>query len=212
MFRIKICGVTCVEDAGFAAASGADAVGVNFYKGSRRYVPPGAAASIVRAARDGGATPVAVFVNERPEVIAAICRDLGIDVVQLSGNEPADEAARLPFRRIKAVRLAEGVDVMAAFGDYPCDALVLDAGGPGEFGGTGRRLDWAKIPGCGIRKAWMLAGGLTPENVRAAIRAARPGGVDVASGVEDRAGHKDAEKVKLFIRYAAEGLDSERLS
>lgn len=211
MFRIKICGVTCVDDARLASASGADAVGVNFYRGSRRYVPPGAAASIVRAVRDGGATPVGVFVNERPEVVAAICRDLGIGVVQLSGNEPPDEAARLPFRRIKAVRLAEGIDVMAAFGDYPCDALLLDAGGPGDFGGTGRTLDWAEIPGSGIRKAWMLAGGLTPENVRAAIRLARPGGVDVASGVEDRPGHKDATKVKLFIKYATEGFDSERL-
>lgn len=211
MFRIKICGVTSVEDAGVAAASGADAVGVNFYKGSRRYVPPGAAASIVRAVRNGGATPVGVFVNERPEAVAAICRDLGIGVVQLSGNEPPDEAARLPFRRIKAVRCAEGVAVLAAFGDYPCDAFLLDAGGPGDFGGTGRALDWAKIAGSGIRKPWMLAGGLTPENVRAAIRLAHPGGVDVASGVEDRPGHKDAAMVKLFIRYALEGLDSERL-
>jgi len=210
MFRIKICGVTSAEDAGFAAASGADAVGVNFYKGSRRYVPPGAAASIVRAVRDGGATPVGVFVNERPEVVEAICRDLEIGGVQLSGNEPPDEAARLPFRRIKAVRLAEGLDV-AGLGSYPCDAFLLDAGGPGEFGGTGRTLDWADIPGSGIRKAWMLAGGLTPENVREAIRVARPGGVDVASGVEDRPGHKDAAKVKLFIKYALEGFDSERL-
>ena len=110
MFRVKICGVTSVEDAGLAAASGADAVGVNFYRGSRRYVPPGAAALIVRAVREGGATPVGVFVDERPEVIEAICRDLGIGVVQLSGNEPPDEAARLPFRRIKAVRVATGFD------------------------------------------------------------------------------------------------------
>jgi len=210
MFRVKICGVTSVEDAGLAAASGADAVGVNFYTGSRRYVPPGAAASIVRAVRDGGATPVGVFVNERPEVVEAICRDLGIGVVQLCGNEPPDEAARLPFRRIKAIRVAPGFDA-GAFGDYPCDAFLLDAGGPGEFGGTGRALDWATIRGSGIRKAWMLAGGLTPENVREAIRLARPGGVDVASGVEGRPGHKDPEKVRRFIKNAMEGFDIEGL-
>ncbi len=208
MFRIKICGVTSVGDAGFAAASGADAVGVNFFEGSLRYVPPGSAVPIVRAVRDGGATPVGVFVNERPEAVEAICRDLGIGVVQLSGNEPPDEAARLPFRRIKAIRVATGFEA-AAFGDYPCDAFLLDAGGPGEFGGTGRTLNWAEIRGSGIRKAWMLAGGLTPENVRAAIRLARPGGVDVASGVEDRPGHKEAEKVRSFIKNAMEGFDIE---
>jgi len=210
MFRIKICGVTSVEDARFAAASGADAVGVNFFERSCRYVSPGAAASIVRAVRDGGATPVGVFVNERPEVVEAICRDLGIGVVQLSGNEPPDQSARIPFRRIKAIQVAAGFDP-AALGGYPCDAFLLDAGVPGEFGGTGRTLDWAGIGESGIRKPWMLAGGLTPENVGTAIRLARPGGVDVASGVEDRPGHKDADKVKRFIKNAMEGFNIEGL-
>lgn len=209
MFRIKICGVTRVEDAGLAAASGADAVGVNFYKGSRRYVPPDAAAPIVRAVREAGATAVGVFVDERPDAIEAICRYLGIEVVQLSGDEPPDEAARLPFRRIKAIRVGAGFD--AALGAYPCDAFLIDAGGPGEFGGTGRSVDWAGLREYSIRKAWMLAGGLTPENVRTAIRLARPGGVDVASGVEDRPGHKDAEKVRCFIKNAMEGFEIEGL-
>ncbi len=210
MFRIKICGVTSVEDASLAAGSGADAVGVNFFGGSRRYVPPGSAAPIVRAVREGGATPVAVFVNERPEVMESICRELGIGVVQLSGNEPPDEAARLPFRRIKAIRVAGGFDAETVR-DYPCDAFLLDAGGAGEFGGTGRTLDWAAIRGAAVPRAWMLAGGLTPENVRTAIRLARPGGVDVASGVEDRPGHKEMAKVKLFIKNAKEGFDLEGL-
>ncbi len=211
MFRIKICGVTSVGDAGLAARSGADAVGVNFYARSRRYVPPGSAAPIVRAAREGGATPVGVFVNERPEVVEAICRDLGIEIVQLSGNEPPEEAARLPFRRIKAVRVAGGLDA-AALARYPCEAFLLDAGGgPDEFGGTGRTLDWARIPRASVPKAWMLAGGLTPETVGTAIRLACPGGVDVASGVEDRPGEKNAAKVKLFIKNAKEGFDVERL-
>lgn len=210
MFRIKICGVTSVGDAALAAGSGADAVGVNFYPGSRRYVPAGSAAAIVRAVRDGGATPVGVFVNERPEVVLAVCRDLGIGVVQLSGDEPPEDAARLPFRRIKAIRIAAGIEagVLAA---YPCEAFLLDAGEAGEFGGTGRALDWAAIPAAAVPKAWMLAGGLTPGNVATAIRLARPGGVDVASGVEDRPGHKDAEKVRLFIKNAREGFDIERL-
>ena len=210
MFRIKICGVTSAWDAAFAAAAGADAVGVNFYRGSRRYVAPGGAGPIVLAARDGGATAVGVFVNESPEAVEAICRELGIGVVQLSGDEPAEEAARLPFRLIKAIRVAIGFDA-ALLGGYPCEAFLLDAGGPGEYGGTGRTLDWAEIARLGMRGAWMLAGGLNPGNVRTAIERARPWGVDVASGVEDRVGHKDPEKVKLFIKNAMEGLGIERI-
>ncbi len=208
MFRIKICGVTRVRDAALAAAAGADAVGVNFYEGSRRYVPPGRAAAIVRAAAEGGATVVGVFVNARPEAVEAICRDLEIGVVQLSGDEPPDEAARLPFRRIKAVRITAGFDA-AALAGYPCDAFLVDAGGPAEFGGTGRTLNWAAIRAAGLRKPWMLAGGLTPETVRTAIRVARPDGVDVATGVEDRPGRKDAAKVKDFINNARKGFDIE---
>lgn len=208
MFRIKICGVTRVEDAALAAAAGADAVGVNFYEGSRRYVPPARAAAIVRAIAAGGATAVGVFVNARPEAVEAVCREAGIGVVQLSGDEPAEDAARLPFRRLKAVRLGPGFDGRALDG-YPCEAFLVDAGGPAEYGGTGRTLDWGAVPGSAFRKPWMLAGGLTPENVGEAIRLARPGGVDVASGVEQRPGRKDAAKVMLFIKNAKKGFESE---
>ncbi len=208
MFRIKICGVTTVEDAAFAAGAGADAVGVNFFEGSRRYVPPGRAAAIVRAVLAGGATPVGVFVNARPETVAAVCREAGIGVVQLSGDEPPEDAARLPFRRIKAVRVGPGFDVAAVAG-YPCEAFLVDAGAPGEFGGTGRTVDWGAVRGAAFGTPWMLAGGLTPENVATAIRRARPGGVDVATGVEERPGRKDAAKVKLFIKNAKKGFESE---
>ncbi len=208
MFRIKICGVTRVADAALAAASGADAVGVNFYEGSRRYVLPGRAAAIVRAIAAGGATAVGVFVNARPEAIEAICREAGIGVVQLSGDEPPEDAARLRFRRIKAVRIGPGFDARALNG-YPCEAFLVDAAAPGEFGGTGRTLDWAALRGAAFPKPWMLAGGLTPENVGAAIRLAHPGGVDVAGGVEDRPGRKDAAKLKLFIHNAKEGFEIE---
>ncbi len=208
MFRIKICGVTTVEDAALAAGAGAAAVGVNFFERSPRYVPPGRAAAIVRAVVAGGATAVGVFVNARPETVAAVCREAGIGVVQLSGDEPPEDAARLPFPRIKAVRVGPGFDA-AALGSYPCEAFLVDAGAPGEFGGTGRTLDWGSIRGAAFRKPWMLAGGLTPENVATAIRLARPGGVDVATGVEERLGRKDAAKVKLFINNARKGFESE---
>lgn len=203
MFRIKICGVTSAEDAAMAASLGADAVGINFYKGSRRCVAASEAAPIVAALR-GKAVPVAVFVNELPEVMAEICRELGIEVVQLSGREPPAVARRLPFRRIKAVHVRDGSEI-GAHETYPCEAFLLDADVPGEYGGTGKTLDWGATARPG--KPWILAGGLTADNVANAIRLARPDGVDVAGGVEVRPGKKDPAKVKSFIKRAKEAFD-----
>jgi len=188
-----------------AASFGADAIGINFYKGSRRYVPTSEAAPIVAAVR-GKAIPVGVFVNELPEVIAEACRRLRIEVVQLSGHEPPAVAQRLPFQRIKAVHVRDGSE-LASYGSYPCEAFLLDAAVPGEFGGTGKVFDWGTIEGLQPGKPWILAGGLTAGNVAAAIRASRPDAVDVASGVETIPGKKDPSKVKLFIKNAKEGFD-----
>lgn len=204
-FRVKICGVTSAEDAAMAASLGADAVGINFYRGSRRYVPVSEAAPIVAAVR-GKAVPVAVFVNELPETIADICRELRIEVVQLSGREPPAVARRLPFRRIKAVHVRDGSEI-AAYRNYPCEELLLDADVPGEYGGTGKTLDWSRIAIIDLGKPWLLAGGLTAENVAEAIRLARPAGVDVAGGVESLPGKKDPGKVKCFIQNAKEAFD-----
>ncbi len=207
MFRIKICGITSAEDAAMAVSLGADAIGINFYKGSRRYVPASEAAPIVAALR-GKAVPVGVFVNELPEVITEVCRTLFIDVVQLSGHEPPAVAQRLSFQRIKAVHARDGSE-LAAFRDYPCDAFLLDADVKGEFGGTGVALDWGKIGNPKPGKPWILAGGLTAENVANAIRLTRPDGVDVAGGVETTPGRKDPLKVKRFIDNAKKELDIE---
>ena len=218
MFRIKVCGVTSPEDAALAVEAGADAVGINFFTESARYVDPQVAAPIVEAVGKS-ATVVGVFVNESPERIVEICGDLGIRVVQLSGREPADSAARMPYPVIKAVHGEGGVS-LEAFRDYPCNAFLLDAAVPGRYGGTGRALDWkvlgrtvggplvrfgaAGSTGSGL--PWLLAGGLTPENVAEAIRTARPFGVDVASGVEASPGRKDAGKMKSFVDNAKEGF------
>ncbi|NJD61315.1 MAG: phosphoribosylanthranilate isomerase [Deltaproteobacteria bacterium] len=208
MFRIKICGITSAADAAMAVACGADAVGINFYRGSRRHVAASEAAPIVAAVR-GKAVPVAVFVNELPEAIAEVCRTLGIDVVQLSGHEPPAVARQLTFRRIKAVHARDGSE-LAAYRDYPCEAILLDAAVEGEYGGTGKTLDWANIERIRPGKPLILAGGLTAENVTAAILAVRPDGVDVASGVESAPGKKDPEKVKAFIKNAMKGFDIAR--
>jgi phosphoribosylanthranilate isomerase len=208
MFRIKICGITTAKDAEMAVSLGAEAVGINFYRGSRRFVTPADAISIVAAIR-GKAVPVAVFVDETPEVIGEICRKLRIDTVQLSGNEPPVIAKRIGLRRIKAIHLREGLEV-GAFENYPCEAFLVDAGVPGEFGGTGKTLDWGRIGGTKLGKPWFLAGGLTPGNVLTAIHLARPYGVDVASGVEAQPGKKDPVKLKQFIINSMKGLCIEK--
>lgn len=218
MFRIKVCGVTSAEDASLAVEAGADAVGINFFRGSTRYVPPLSAAPIVEAVR-GRAAAVAVFVNETPERIAEICGELGIGVVQLSGHEPADSAARIRLPVIKAVHMVGGSGI-ETFRNYPCRSFLLDAAISGKYGGTGTSLDWGDlgrtIGGPHVRfgndglsspgRPWMLAGGLTPGNVTEAIMTARPFGVDVASGVEAAPGKKDRGKMKDFVDNAKEGF------
>jgi len=192
MFRIKICGVTRPEDAAHAVACGAEAIGINFFPGSPRFVTEIAAREIVAAVSDR-AEIVGVFVNEAPETIVALCGRVGIRRVQLHGDEPPEDASRIPLWRMKAVHADRSADLPALIA-YPCDAFLFDAGGKGAYGGTGR--NWRggarkRFPGVagerspeGARKPWLLAGGLTPENVERAILAARPFGVDVASGVE----------------------------
>lgn len=209
MFRVKVCGVTSPEDAVFAVSSGADAVGVNFFRGSRRRVDEGAAREIVRAVGDR-AEVVAVFVDEPAGAVASLCARLGISRVQLHGNEPPEEAARLPLWRLRAVHAGGEVD-LHALRAYPCEAFLLDAGAGGEFGGTGRELPWGTLRErfgdlLGGGKPWVLAGGLTPENVERAIAEARPDAVDVASGVETAPGRKDPEKVAAFVERARRGF------
>jgi len=215
MFRVKVCGVTSPGDAAHAVACGADAVGINFYRGSRRFVDEGVAREIARAVGDRAAV-VGVFVNAPPEAIVELCGRLGISRVQLHGDEPAEVAGRIPLWRMKAVHAGGRVD-LAGLPAYPCEAFLVDAGVPGEYGGTGRELHWKSLrdrfgellafPGAPVRgRAWALAGGLTPENVERAIAAARPLAVDVASGVESAPGRKDPEKVALFVERAKRGL------
>ena len=202
--RIKICGITNARDALLAVSLGADAIGINFYKGSSRHVPVSEAAPIVAAVR-GRATPVGVFVNELPEKIEEICKLLHIEVVQLSGHEPPAVASRLKFQRIKAIHIRDGTE-MNLHRNYPCDIFLLDASVPGEFGGTGKALDWARIASMKPGKPWLLAGGLNPGNVAEAISITHPDGVDVASGVEASPGKKDPNMLKSFIKNAKDAF------
>jgi len=215
MFRIKICGVTRPGDAAHAAACGAEAIGINFFTGSPRFVSTVLAREIVEAVA-GRAEVVGVFVNASPGTINALCGRLGIRRVQLHGDEPPGDASRIPLWRMRVVHADRAPDLPALLA-YPCEAFLFDAGGKGAYGGTGRELAWGELaerfpgvadPRCpgGARKPWLLAGGLTPENVERAILAARPFGVDVASGVESSPGRKDPGKVKMFIERANAGF------
>ncbi len=215
MFRIKICGVTTPSDALHAVACGADAIGINCYVGSPRFVPEESARKIVGAV-GGRAEVVAVFVNETPEAIEALCARLGIGTVQLHGDEPEGVAARLKVRRIKAIHASNTPDP-ERFASYPCEAFLLDSGGRSEYGGTGRELPWGELPerfgrllaapgSRGSGKTWILAGGLTPGNVGRAIAMVFPSAVDVASGVESSPGRKDPAKVASFIENAKAGF------
>ncbi|MHB8784383.1 MAG: phosphoribosylanthranilate isomerase, partial [Desulfobacteria bacterium] len=127
MFRIKICGVTRPEEAAHAVACGAEAIGINFFPGSPRFVTEDTALEIVGAVADR-AEVVGVFVNESPEAIAALCGRLGIRRVQLHGDEPPGEASRIPLWRMKAVHADRTPDLPALLA-YPCEAFLFDAGG-----------------------------------------------------------------------------------
>jgi phosphoribosylanthranilate isomerase len=219
MFRIKICGIRNVNDAQVAARAGADAIGLNFFKKSRRFVEPPIAREIA-AALPEGVIKVGVFVNHGPAEIAAIVNQVQLDCVQLHGDEPPKILAEIPtgVRIIRAYRCgAQGLSELARYltecklhGRVP-DAVLIDADAGGEFGGTGHIADWSRITNerdtlAGI--PLILAGGLTPDNVAAAIAAVRPDGVDVASGVENEAALKDQELVSRFVDAARRAFAS----
>ncbi len=196
---IKICGVTTAKDAAMAAEMGADAIGVNFWPGSKRYVDPADAAPIL-AAIPAGILKVGVFVNASAEEIGRQSERLGLDRVQLHGDEPvADYAGLDRARLIRAVRVRDAASFAAASVWNP--ALWLYDAFVDGYGGAGVPAPWALIAER-ARRPFLLAGGLTPDNVAAGILATHPDGVDVASGVERAPGVKDPAKVAAFIAAA----------
>ncbi|HTB58880.1 MAG TPA: phosphoribosylanthranilate isomerase [Polyangia bacterium] len=196
---IKICGVTTAKDAEMAAELGADAIGVNFWPGSKRYVDPAEAGPIL-AAIPAGVLKVGVFVDEPEEDLGFRMEELGLDRVQLHGDERPGDYLHLDSKRlIRAVRVRDAASFAAAAGWKP-SLWLYDAFVEG-FGGGGVPAPWPLIAQQ-ARRPFLLAGGLTPENVAAGIQATRPDGVDVASGVERSPGVKDPAKMAAFIAAA----------
>jgi phosphoribosylanthranilate isomerase len=197
---VKICGVRREEDALAAAEAGADAIGINFARESPRYLAPGAARQVAEAVR-GRLSVVGVFVNATSEEIRRVDAQVGLDRIQLHGEEPPSLLAEFAPRAYKAFRIARRED-LSALAVYGGPFYLLDAHTPLARGGTGVVGDWSLAREAARFGKIVVAGGLTPETVAAAIRAAEPFGVDVASGVESAPGVKDARRIAAFVAAA----------
>lgn len=213
MWTIKICGISSADDYWMVRHAGADAVGLNFYSGSRRFVTPEEARRWLPPLGDG-CLHVGVFVNQEVEKILRTVEIVGLDAVQLHGDEPVawiEQLAPLPviraIRRYPYETLAEACRRAFPQGPPPSNvkAVLVDSATTGFYGGTGVAGPWqnlGRMPEEWPSVAWILAGGLRPENVYRAILEARPDGVDVASGVERTPRQKDERLVRTFIEAA----------
>lgn len=199
--RVKICGITNWTDARRAIESGADFLGFNFYPPSPRYIEPAKARRIVRRLPKG-VLAVGVFVNEPEVKVLETARRVGLDYLQLHGEESPAQVARLQraLPVIKALRVKKPFRSAQLSRYRRASALLLDGFDRRLRGGTGKTFDWKLARRANARARIILAGGLAPENVAEAIRIARPYAVDVSSGVESRPGKKDPARLRGFAR------------
>lgn len=204
MTRVKICGITNLEDAMLAAEFRADALGFNFYERSPRYIGPNEAKLIAMELPEQ-IMKVGVFVNASIETIVDVSHTVGLDLLQLHGDETGEQVDRIKKKTqkdvIKAFRISDGFS-SNAISDFDVDAILLDAYSPDEYGGTGKTLDWELARSLSVGRLVYLAGGLDAKNVADAIKVVRPFAVDVASGVESHPGKKDPKKLEAFITNA----------
>ena len=197
--RVKVCGITRVEDGLAAARVGVDAVGFVFYPPSPRYVAPERARDIT-ATLPPFVSTVGLFVDADAATVAATLQVIRLDYLQFHGAESPEFCAQFDVPFLKAVRVKPGVDLLQyAITFSAAKALLLDAFVAGMHGGTGQGFDWQLIP-LNMPIAVILSGGLAPGNIAEAVRTVRPWAVDVSSGVEAKKGVKDAEKIEQFMR------------
>ena len=196
--RVKICGITRIEDGAAACAAGADAIGLNFYPPSPRAVDIETAVSI-RCALPPFVTVVGLFVNAAEDTVAETARRVHLDLLQFHGDETPAQCEVFDVPYMKAIRVNDSVDLRQASRRYAgAKALVLDTHDDKLWGGSGRTFDWDVVPP-DIELPVVLAGGLTPANVADAVLRLRPYGVDVSGGVEGAPGIKDAASIARFI-------------
>jgi phosphoribosylanthranilate isomerase len=200
MVKVKICGITNWSDARAAVEAGADFLGFNFYHESSRYIAPAAARRIVQRLPAGVAS-VGVFVNESEPEMLAIAQRVGLDYVQLHGDETPEVVSRMrrSFRVIKAIRVRDSFRVAQLTNFERASSILLDGFDAHLRGGSGKSFNWKLAKSAGRKRQIFLAGGLTPENAAEAVSAARPFAIDVCSGVESRPGKKDAARMRALV-------------
>ena len=207
-FIVKVCGLTKPEDVAEVHRAGGNAIGLNFWPRSKRFVEDGLAREIL-AAKPVGMKAVGVFVNAHPLVVEETLQDLGLDAVQLHGNERLGDFSKIDREKlVRAVRVQDEASLAEALGWKA--HLFLYEGFSKDFGGTGEVAPWNMIGGEGTQRPFLLAGGLTADNVAAGIAATNPDGVDVASGVESAPGIKDPEKIHAFAQAALQAAQKVR--
>ena len=204
MLRVKICGLTTPQDAAAAIEFGADALGFNFFPGSKRYV--GKSVDWVHDL-PGAAEKIAIVVNPSWDEARRVAAIPGITGLQLHGDEQPEFCGRLKGEGIRFEKALPviGSDSLINVPDFFTSRVLLDSSGPGEFGGSGRTFPWElarRFIEANPHLQVILAGGLTPENIAEAVRTVRPFGVDVTTGIEASAGRKDYDLLRAFIRAA----------
>jgi phosphoribosylanthranilate isomerase len=198
MVKVKICGITNLEDALMAVEAGADALGFVFFRGSPRFISPEQAVAIIRNLPPFVQT-VGLFVNEEEATVNRVADRCGLDLVQLHGEETPDYCDKISRRVIKAFRIKDAAS-LDGIENYRVAACLLDAWSPASHGGTGTTFNWDIAARVSSSQRIILAGGLTPDNVAEAVATVNPYAVDVSSGVESSPGIKDAALVSRFIR------------
>lgn len=196
--RIKICGITRIEDALLVTELGVDAIGFVFNAQSPRRVTVEQAAEIAKTV-PAFVTKVGLFVDARAEQVSTARDEVGLDLIQFHGSETPNFCRGFNRPYIKAIRMRKGIEVHAAVSAHAAAAgVLLDSYMAGQVGGTGHAFDWSRIPS-GLSRPLVLAGGLNSENVTEAIRQVQPYAVDVSSGVEKEKGIKDPDRLAAFF-------------
>jgi phosphoribosylanthranilate isomerase len=216
--RVKVCGLTSLEDARFASGALADFLGFVFYEESPRYIDPAKAGAIINWIE--GPLTVGVFVNHALDDVNMIASQSGLDIVQLHGNESPEYCRLIEKPVIKVFRVNDETDPDSLRGEVELyledvDYLLFDTKSESAWGGTGKTFDWSLIKDLSVDLPVFLSGGLNPDNVKKACRTVQPWGIDLSSGLESSPGLKDFDKLEqLFdrMREVEEEIEQGRLS